>query len=107
MSGPGLSLADLFAHQAPGPKSAEQEAYEQQLRDFQNKATALERDMRRSTVAHAWLLCTCRKWFDWRSPDKPPQAECIVHGGLMISPDGEVLLPQLPANSYQTHREKI
>jgi hypothetical protein len=92
MSGlpPGMSQFDLFP-QGSAPKSPEQEAYEKQLSDLQEQINELDREQRRTVLAHAWLLCTCRKWFDRADPAAPPQAGCIVHANIMITRDGEIL----------------
>lgn len=75
----------------PGFRTPEQEEFEKRAREFTERATRAEQDMRRQVIAHAWLLCSCRKWYDRAQPDKPPQADCLVHGNMIITPSGEVL----------------
>lgn len=52
---------------------------------------ALEIEQRQLVVFHAWLLCTCRKWFDWEQIDVPPSAGCPVHGHVIMTRDGRAL----------------
>lgn len=49
-----------------------------------------EIEQRRTVLAHAWLLCTCRPWPE-PGCRTPPQDGCVVHGSVMITLDGRVL----------------
>jgi hypothetical protein len=57
----------------------------------QDVATRAQLDARRQVLAYAWLLCSCRPWFDAAQRDVPPQAGCIVHGSVMVTLEGDIL----------------
>lgn len=69
----------------------EQQALMDQVNALQRDMTRIGGEMRRATTSSAWLLCACRKWYDRSDPGTPPQANCMVHGQVMVGPDGEVL----------------
>ena len=52
-------------------------------------AERIELDMRRSVLKFAAVLCDCR-FPAWpvRGEVTPPQAGCMIHGGVMVSFDG-------------------
>lgn len=73
------------------PRTPEQEAYDRAVKAFTERAGQFEREQRLLLLSHAWLFCTCQKRFDRANPAKPPQEGCIIHSGVLISPEGEVL----------------
>jgi hypothetical protein len=60
---------------------------------LQQQAEQAELAMRRNVLRWASVLCGCR-WPDWpvRGDVSPPQAGCVVHGGVMVSFDGTQVL---------------
>jgi hypothetical protein len=63
----------------------------EQMEKFQKQAQETEIALRRQAVAHAWLLCGCRPYWDRARPGTPAQAECVIHGTTMVTLEGEVL----------------
>lgn len=61
---------------------------------FEERASALEADARRAAIRFAAVTCSCVPRFSW-DDRTPPQAGCSVHGNLMITPGGEILLGEV------------
>jgi hypothetical protein len=72
-------LRDLFKAQQ-GERARQLDAME-----------AAEIANRELVLSHAWLVCSCRKWYDRENPDVPPQSNCSVHGTMMITRSGRVI----------------
>jgi hypothetical protein len=72
-------LRDLF--------KAQQEQREAVL----DRMEAAEIANRQLLLDMAWLVCSCRKWYDRAEPDVPPQSGCTVHGNVMVTRSGLVL----------------
>lgn len=84
-------FAAMFG-QAPTTESDEQRELARQLRDLMRLEQEQAIAARRTVLAWGAILCACRKRFDWDHADTPPQANCQVHGSLMVTVQGEVLL---------------
>jgi hypothetical protein len=68
----------------------EQQRAVEQAREFQKQAMAFEVEARKTQLQYAWLLCSCRPWFSWDSRE-PAQSGCLIHAGVVVTLDGEVL----------------
>ena len=77
-----------FQTAPPQMTAAEQKRLIEHIEAYNTAVGEAELAQRRVVTAHAWLFCTCRRWFDRARPDVPPQAGCQVHGSALVSPDG-------------------
>jgi len=50
----------------------------------------LEEQSRRDVLRFAAVLCGCARRYSWDDP-RPPQVGCIVHGSMMLGPDGRIV----------------
>jgi hypothetical protein len=48
---------------------------------------------RRAMLRWAPVICSCRPWpqLRGRRDTSPPQGECLIHGNVMVTLEGEVL----------------
>lgn len=60
-----------------------------ELKRFAEASRQAHRDERQSMIRFAPVLCTCTRWYDWRSP-QAPQLDCMVHTTVMFD-GGEML----------------
>lgn len=83
-----------FTPGGPSP-SAGQREYQRRVQEhaeaFQQRVTELEQEHRERVLHWAPVLCTCRRAYDRTDPG-PPAASCIVHGVIIVSPDGKTVL---------------
>lgn len=80
-----------FLMQGSRSTTPEQAELERRMREIQEQALAAETEMRRTVLAHAWLLCSCSPYYDRGHPGTPAQSGCVVHASVMVTPDGQVL----------------
>jgi hypothetical protein len=51
-----------------------------------------EQESRREIIRLAAVLCSCRQDYVWGGDQSPPQTGCIVHGNVMLTPDGKEII---------------
>jgi len=86
---PEQQMAAMFGGpQGPSPEQAAIMAVQQAHAErVQQAAWETELLIRRMTIDYAWLYCRCRRWY--KRDDDPPQAQCVVHGSVLVSFDGK------------------
>lgn len=71
----------------PFPQPELDEEAKAAIRVYNKAAHDLQIAERRQMLYWAPVFCSCPAW--WKVPGQdPPQASCVVHGTVLLSPDG-------------------